>query len=122
MRQSTLPTSTPQLRQNSSFDSHQPRRQSSTPVNGPSRDNQLAQWRASVQQDLQANVQPKKSLDKSRSALLQEKMIAERQKEMEQTRKGIRENVLDERMRKGDMLEAHREAMRRMQKEANRHV
>jgi hypothetical protein len=49
-------------------------------------------------------------------------MIAERQKEMEQTRKGIRENVLDERMRKGDMLEAHREAMRRMQKEANRHV
>jgi hypothetical protein len=61
-------------------------------------------------------------LDKSRSALLQEKMIAERQKDMEQARKGIRENVLDERMRKGDMLEAHREAMRRMQKEANKHV
>lgn len=122
IRQSTLPTLTPQLRQNSTFNSHQPRRQSSTPVNGPSRDNQLAQWRASVQQDLQANVQPKKSLDKSRSALLQEKMIAERQKEMEQARKGVRENVLDERMRKGDMLEAHREAMRRMQKEANKHV
>lgn len=122
MRQSTLPTLTPQLRQNPTFDSHQPRRQSSTPVNGPSRDVQLAQWRASVQQDLQANVQPKKSLDKSRSALLQEKMIAERQKDIEQARKGIRENVLDERMRKGDMLEAHREAMRRMQKEANKHV
>jgi hypothetical protein len=122
VRQSTLPTPTPQLRQNPTFDSHQPRRQSSTPVNGPSRDNQLAQWRASVQQDLKANVQPKKSLDKSRSALLQEKMIAERQKEMEQAKKGMRENVLDERMRKGDMLEAHREAMRRMQNEANKHV
>jgi len=122
MRQSTLSTLTPQLRQNPTFDSHQPRRQSSTPVNGLSRDNQLAQWRASVQQDLQANVQPKKSLDKSRSALLQEKMIAERQKEIEQARKGMRENALDERMRKGDMLEAHREAMRRMQKEANKHV
>lgn len=122
VRQSTLPNLTPQLRQNSTFNSHQPRRQSSTPVSGPSRDNQLAQWRASVQQDLQANVQPKKSLDKSRSALLQEKMIAEKQKEVEQARKGVRENVLDERMRKGDMLEAHREAMRRMQKEANKHV
>ena len=122
VRQSTLPTLTPQLRQNPTFDSHQPRRQSSTPVNGPSRDTQLAQWRASVQQDLKANVEPKKSLDKSRSALLQEKMIAERQKEMEQARKGMRENALDERMRKGDMLEAHREAMRRMQKEANKHV
>jgi hypothetical protein len=122
VRQSTLPTLTPQLRQNPAFDSHQPRRQSSTPVNGPSRDVQLAQWRASVQQDLKANVQPRKSLDKSRSALLQEKMIAERQREMEQARKGMRENVLDERMRKGDMLEAHKEAMKRMQKEANKHV
>lgn len=122
VRQSTLSTLTPQLRQNSTFDSHQPRRQSSTPVTGPSKDIQLAQWRASVQQDLLANAKPKKSLDKSRSALLQEKVIAEKQKEMEQARKGMRENVLDERMRKGDMLEAHREAMRRMQKEASKHI
>jgi hypothetical protein len=115
-------SSSPAIKQNTAFDSHQPRRQSSTPVDGPSRDMQLAQWRASVKQDLETNVKPKKSLERSTNAMLQQRLIAERQKEMEQTRKGMRDSMFDERMRKGDMLDAHKEAMRKMQKEANRHI
>jgi hypothetical protein len=118
MRQS----STPAIPQIAAFDSHQPQHKSSTPVNGQARDFQMAQWRASMQQDLQSNVQPKKSLDRSRSALLQERMILERQKETEQMNKSMRDSMYDERMRKGDMLDAHREAMRKMQQEANKHL
>ena len=123
MRQSSMQSN---LGQNSSvqwttqtYDSHQPRRQSSTP-SSMAREQQLASFRASMQQDLQSAVVPKVSIERQRSALWQERQAEEQRKTIEERRKGERDTAFDQRMRRGDMLDAHREALRKMQATANK--
>jgi hypothetical protein len=125
MRQSSMQSN---LGQNSSvqwttqtYDSHQPRRQSSTP-SPMAREQQLASFRASMQQDLQSAVVPKVSIERQRSALWQERQAEEQRKTIEERRKGERDTAFDQRMRRGDMLDAHREALRKMQASANKHA
>ncbi|TVY78232.1 hypothetical protein LSUE1_G006727 [Lachnellula suecica] len=101
------------------FDSHQPRRQSSAPSHMV-REQQLASWRASVQQDLQSTVVPKMTVERQRSALWQERQAEEQRKAISTRIKGERDNAFDERMRRGDMLSAHREALSKMQASANK--
>ncbi|KAK0124570.1 hypothetical protein ONS95_009519 [Cadophora gregata] len=103
------------------YDSHQPKRQSSAP-HPMVREQQLASWRASVQQDLKSTVVPKNTIERSRSALWQERQAEEQKRMMEERKKGERDSKFDERMRRGDMLDAHREALRRMQASANKHA
>lgn len=103
------------------FDSHQPRRQSSTPSPAV-REQQLASWRASVQHDLQSAVVPKNTIERQRSALWQERQQDEQRRAIEERRRGERDSAFDERMRRGDMLDAHREALRKMQATANKHA
>ncbi|KAI9784019.1 MAG: hypothetical protein M1816_001101 [Peltula sp. TS41687] len=74
------------------YDSHQPKRHSDTPVDPRRREAMLAQWRQSLRDDSTgANTAPHVWAEAHRA----------------------------ERMRKGDMLDAHREAIRRMQAVAN---
>ncbi|TVY23558.1 hypothetical protein LHYA1_G008287 [Lachnellula hyalina] len=103
------------------YDSHQPRRQSSVPSH-MAREQQLASWRASVQHDLHSAVVPKMSVERQRSALWQERQAEEQRKAMDARMKGERNNAFDERMRRGDMLSAHRDALRKMQAGANKHA
>lgn len=103
------------------YDSHQPKRQSSTP-HPMAREQQLASWRASVQQDLHAQVVPKTTIERSRSALWHERQQEEQKRMFEERKKGERDSMFDERMRRGDMLEAHREALRRMQASASKNA
>lgn len=103
------------------FDSHQPRRQSSAPSH-MAREQQLASWRASVQHDLQSAVVPKMTVERQRSALWQERQAEEQRKAIDARKKGERDNAFDQRMRRGDMLDAHREALRKMQASANKHT
>ncbi|KAH6682075.1 hypothetical protein B0J14DRAFT_648491 [Halenospora varia] len=103
------------------FDSHQPRRQSSAP--SPTvREQQLASWRASVQHDLQSAYVPKQSIERQRSALWHERQAEEQRRAMDARKKGERDSAFDERMRRGDMLDAHREALRKMQAGANKNA
>lgn len=101
------------------FDSHQPRRQSSAP-SPLAREQQLASWRANVTQDLQSATVPKNTIERSRSALWQERQAEDYRKAMDAKIKGERDHAFNERMRRGDMLGAHRDALRKMQ--ANAHV
>jgi len=103
------------------YDSHQPKRQSSAP-HPMVREQQLASWRASVQQDLKSTAVPKHTIERSRSALWQERQAEEQKRMMDERKRGERDSKFDERMRRGDMLDAHREALRRMQASANRHA
>ncbi|TVY48910.1 hypothetical protein LOCC1_G001481 [Lachnellula occidentalis] len=103
------------------YDAHQPRRQSSAPSH-MAREQQLASWRASVQHDLHSAVVPKRSVERQRSALWQERQAEEQRKASDARIKGERDNAFDERMRRGDMLSAHRDALRKMQAGANRHA
>ncbi|TVY40851.1 hypothetical protein LSUB1_G004614 [Lachnellula subtilissima] len=103
------------------YDSHQPRRQSSVPSH-MAREQQLASWRASVQHDLHSAVVPKISVERQRSVLWQERQADEQRKAMDARMKGERNNAFDERMRRGAMLSAHRDALRKMQAGANKHA
>lgn len=77
------------------FDSHQPQRYSDTHVDPRRREAMLAQWRQSLR-------------DESTGANTAPQVWAEAHRA--------------ERMRKGDMLDAHREAIRKMQAVANLHA
>ncbi len=101
------------------FDSHQPRRQSTVPA-PMVREQQLASWRASVQHDLQSGIVPKSTIERQRSALWHERQAEDQRKAMEERMRIQRDSAFDERMRRGDMLDAHREALRKMQASANK--
>lgn len=114
------------------FDSHQPRRAPSGP-SPMAREQQLASWRASVQYDLQAGgvaagAGPGRmsiggginTIERQRSQLWAERQEEEKRRAMEERRRMERDGMFDERMRRGDMLDAHREALRRMQGIANK--
>lgn len=103
------------------FDSHQPRRSSTAP-SPAMREQQLASWRASVQHELHSGVMPKVSIERQRSALWHERQQEEQRRAVEERRRGERDSAFDERMRRGDMLDAHREALRKMQASANKNA
>lgn len=103
------------------FDSHQPRRTSTAP-SPAMREQQMASWRASVQHELHSGVMPKVSIERQRSALWHERQQEEQRRAVEERRRGERDSAFDERMRRGDMLDAHREALRKMQASANKNA
>ena len=100
------------------FDSHQPQRSSSSQSNRK-REDLYADWRENIR-----DVTPPQTAayiaEQQRAALLNER----RQKELErQQREAVqqqRASMMDNMMRNGQMLDAHREAMRKMQANANK--
>jgi hypothetical protein len=103
------------------FDSHQPQRQTSVPTMA-AREQQLASWRASVQQDLGSTHVPQTNIERQRSLLWQERQAEEQRRAMDAMMKGQKDSAFDERMRRGDMLVAHRDALRKMQAAANKNA
>lgn len=103
------------------FDSHQPKR---TVGSGSDqrREDLLAGWRGSMQQT-NAPLQSAAGREEQQRAAM---MNATRQKEMEQQQQAAmayqRESMRDNMMRSSSMLDAHRDAMRRMQAAANQKV
>ncbi|KAM0281343.1 hypothetical protein ACHAQH_003611 [Verticillium albo-atrum] len=124
------------------FDSHQPQRYSTLPSEA-ARQSQLANFRQSVQSDLRSgaplggqgsgretpfhNAQAtgaggndlKRSLDVQRSLLLSQKEAEAQRREMERWEKERGDRAFAARMQSGDLMEAHRDIMRRMQGKAN---
>ncbi|CAM1505351.1 Fc.00g109880.m01.CDS01 [Cosmosporella sp. VM-42] len=123
------------------FDSHQPKRSSTLPT-PVAREIALASFRQSVQHDLRAGTpvmatsgretpfapqsllgggreaEIQRNIDMGRNMLMGQKEAEAQRREMHQREKEWADRAFDERMRSGDLLEAHREAMRRMQKRA----
>lgn len=121
IRQSSLQSMSAQQQAPIIYDSHQPRRLSSAP-SPMVREQQLASWRASVQNEFQSAVQPRTTIERQRSSLWQERQAEELKKAMDAKRKAERDSAFDQRMRRGDMLDAHREALRKMQATANKYA
>jgi hypothetical protein len=121
IRQSSLQSMSPAQQAPIIYDSHQPRRLSSAP-SPIAREQQLASWRASVQNEFQSTVQPRITIERQRSSLWKERQAEEQKKAMEAKRRAERDSAFDQRMRRGDMLDAHREALRKMQASANKHT
>ncbi|KAI9784956.1 MAG: hypothetical protein M1839_001152 [Geoglossum umbratile] len=104
------------------FDSHQPVRPESRVQSADKREAMLASWRESVRQDLTQTQQPKFAVESRRADMLsdrQQSLLNQRQQAMATN---YRDSVLDERMRRADMLDLHKEVLRKMQASANKHV
>lgn len=101
------------------FDSHQPKR---TTTSSQKREDLLAGWRESIRQEVTPMQRDAVDEEHRRVALVN----AKRQKEMEQQQQTMvaqqRESMRHTMMRSNEMLDAHREAMRRMQAAANKHA
>ncbi|PSN70909.1 hypothetical protein BS50DRAFT_269596 [Corynespora cassiicola Philippines] len=107
------------------FDSHQPRRTSGT---GPGEDQRrealLAGWREAIQKD--ASGPPAEmamataDVEARRAAIMNETRQKEVEREMRDKEAHRRETLMGNMMRSEQMMDAHREAMRRMQAAANK--
>lgn len=83
------------------------------------REAMMKSWRESIKTDQQTNSQTVHSIQERRGEMLTERqqlVSAEKQKE------NFRDEMLEERMRQKDMLELHKEALRRLQASANKHI
>jgi hypothetical protein len=110
-------------RQNSqSFNSHQPNRDGRE-LDRQRQESMLAQWRQSIQQDLAATQDPEvTAADEQRAKMLQDKQHLRQSQQQAAMYNKSRDTAFDEMMRRGDMIDLHREALRKMQANANRHV
>ncbi|MGH7961659.1 MAG: hypothetical protein ACRERD_07495, partial [Candidatus Binatia bacterium] len=122
------------------FNSHQPQRASMVP--GPSaREAKLATFRQSVQHELRSGTpmmtattretpfatasllggreaEVQRNIEMQRTVLMGQKEAEAQRKEIKIREKQFADRAFDERMRNGDMLDAHRDLMRKMQKGA----
>lgn len=83
------------------------------------REAMMKSWRESIKTDQQTNSNTVHSIQERRGEMLNERqqlVSAEKQKE------SFRDEMLEERMRQKDMLELHKEALRRLQASANKHI
>jgi hypothetical protein len=103
------------------FDSHAPKRISSS-ADPNKREVLLAGWRESIRQDGTGTpVQTMTASEETRrAAMLTERRKKEIEKQKRDMAKQQRESIMETQMRSGAMLEAHRDAMRRMQASANK--
>ena len=86
------------------------------------RESQLASFRSSLQQDMTSQAIPVIEAEHSRVEMIHEKRRESVTARRVSSATQMREGMYNAAMRRGDMREAHREAMRRMQGEANRHL
>ncbi|KAF1957561.1 hypothetical protein CC80DRAFT_491650 [Byssothecium circinans] len=108
------------------FDSHQPKR-SSNATSDQRREDLLVNWRESIRQTSTAPVEASVvTVDEQQQQRRAALMHAKRQKETEKQQRAMvaqqRESMMHNMMRSNEMLDAHRDAMRRMQSAANRNA
>ena len=102
------------------FNSHQPRRTTST-QSDQKREQLYAGWRNNVQ-DITTPQTQAYIAEQQRVALMAERRQKEMEKQQREAKQQQRASQLDSMMRSGHMLDAHREAMRKMQANANRNA
>lgn len=78
------------------------------------RDSTISAWRTSLQPNATATYQDQE-IERRRSEMLANKVREGSNRQEEEFKQGRRTSVLDQGMRRGDMIQAHKEAMRRMQ-------
>ncbi|KAF2866542.1 hypothetical protein BDV95DRAFT_631697 [Massariosphaeria phaeospora] len=99
------------------FNSHQPKRVSSS-GSVQKREVLLAGWREAIREDAKPTVIPEENT--RRAVMMNDIQQKEQEKQQRKMETQRRESMLDMKMRTGGMLDAHRDAMRRMQADANK--
>lgn len=109
-----------QLAQYPSRPSHSPLPHRSSSASNP-RESTLSAWRSTLRSDLPAQ-QVVYDIEARRAEMLNEKRRSSTSQQWAALEAGRRESGIDRGMRRGDLMDKHREAMRRMQAGANKHV
>ncbi|KAL9101935.1 MAG: hypothetical protein Q9187_009184, partial [Circinaria calcarea] len=86
------------------------------------RDSMLAAWRSSLQQDFATSQLPHHEAEAKRAELMKQKYRESMLKEREAMTKNVRNHAWDQAMRREDMLQAHREVLRKMQDGVNKRL
>ncbi|KAK2766166.1 hypothetical protein FQN54_007682 [Arachnomyces sp. PD_36] len=89
------------------------------PDSGILREANLAAWRESVREEIALEHAPESTVEIRRADMLMEKRQSVRGKQQESMMAQYRDHALTEAMQRGDMQHLHREAMRKMQAQAN---
>jgi hypothetical protein len=116
-RKSLLQLQHQQQSSRSSLALHQPQRSFSNP-----RASTLSAWRSSLRAELPAQQAAHEKLESRRTEMINEKRRRSSSQQWAQLEAGRRESDIDRSMRRGDLLDLHREAMRKMQGVANRNL
>jgi len=103
------------------FDSHQPKRSSSA-QSEQKREQLYAGWRDTMRDIAPPQQTAAHVVEQQRAALLMERRQKELEKQQRDMMQQQRASQMDSMMRSGQMIDAHREAMRKMQANANRHT
>lgn len=119
-QQSTVPPEN-HLAPTSSFDAHLPQ-SASSPATIQRRESMLASWRESMRQDAVLGSGPQQTVETRRAEMLMEKHQSTVSQQYSEATKIVHEQAFEQAMRRGDMQELHKQAMRKMQANANRHV
>jgi hypothetical protein len=112
---------TSDTRLSSLHDSRQPLQRASTFVPGK-RDSMLADWQGSLRRESTITAVPQATLNQRRAEMMLERRQSEQSKQREEVTQQYREKVFEQAMRTTDMQALHREAMRKMQAKANKHI
>ena len=99
---------------------HNPSRSITDPTT--QRDSMLAAWRSSIQREFAASQLPHHEAEARRAELMNRNYRESMSKEREAMAKNMRDHAWDQAMRREDMLQAHREVLRKMQDGVNRRL
>lgn len=102
-----------------SYESRQPQQRDLT-TEQQRRESMLAEWRLSQQSGGLINQIPADSVERQRAQMLMDREHKRMMEEKEKAGRQQHQAVMDQVMRRPEMQDAHREAMRRMQRGANR--
>ena len=101
-----------------SFNSHQPERASGG-MDPTKRESLLHTWRESLREDGRPRTSAAATADEGRRmAMINERRREQHATQQHQQAQQIRDHTFDNMMRRGDMLDLHREALKRMQANA----
>jgi Domain of unknown function (DUF4203) len=105
----------------STYDSRQPIRSSTAPT-PQQRESMLAEWRTSMRQEIDVAEHPEQTMAQRRVEMLAQRAMLKRSESQQSYVQATREGAMDQLMRRGDMQEAHRTALRKMQERVNQRV
>jgi len=86
------------------------------------REAMLKNWRETVKAELQTSGHTTHAIQERRGEMLNERIQSIQNERHKNLKENFRDEMFDERMRQKDMLDLHKEAMRRMQASANKHI
>ncbi|PWW78111.1 hypothetical protein C7212DRAFT_278242 [Tuber magnatum] len=94
----------------------------SLPPQVDKRETMLKNWRETVKAELQTSGHATHAIQERRGEMLNERIQSIQNERHKNLKENFRDEMFDERMRQKDMLDLHKEAMRRMQASANKHI